>query len=154
MKKILLSICIIFSLNIFGQCDLTGISANLTFQYRHWKWAVSKIGDGLDSTGRARIRAFRAQVLAANPATDATNVTINNVPGEVIIFIYRQYIFNNTFAEYFNMGSTDAERRTIFTNIRALVDACIVSRVAAVDAQALAFYNSQLSIGKSIIKDD
>lgn len=154
MKKVLLSICTFLSINTFSQCDLTGINADLTFQYRHWKWAVSKIGDGIDSTGRARIRAFRAQVVAANPPTDVSNLTINNVPGEVIVFVYRQYIFNNSFAEYFNMGSTDAERRTIFTSIRGLSDPCIIARVAAVDAQALNFYASLLNIGKSIIKDE
>ncbi len=151
MKKILLSICIIFSINSFSQCSLDGVSSSLTLQFRHWKWAASKIGIGQDSISVNRMRAFRTQVLAANPATDATNVTINNVPGEVIVEIYQLYLFSCSFAEYFNMGSTDAERRTIFTNIRALNNACIVSRVATIDNQALGFYNNALTRGNFII---
>jgi hypothetical protein len=152
MKKILLSICIIFSINSFGQsCSLDGVTASLTLQFRHWKWAASKIGIGTDSISTNRMRAFRTQMLAANPATDATNVTINNVPGEVIEEIYKLYIFNNTFAEYFNMGATDAERRTIFTNIRALGNPCIIERVAIIDAQATGFYNNTQTRGHYII---
>ncbi len=152
MKKILLSICIIFSINSFGQsCSLDGVTASLTLQFRHWKWAASKIGIGTDSVSTNRMRAFRTQMLAANPATDATNVTINNIPGEVIVEIYRLYIFNNSFAEYFQMGSTDAERRTIFTNIRALANSCIVSNVAVIDSQSTGFYNNTLTRGMYII---
>jgi len=153
MKKILSTVSLLFIATIIycQQCSLDGVTASLTLQFRHWKWAASKIGIGQDSISTNRMRAFRTQVLAANPATDATNVTINNVPGEVIEEIYRLYIFNCSFAEYFNMGSTDAERRTIFTNIRALVNSCIVSRVALIDAQALGFYNSSLTRGTYII---
>lgn len=152
MKKLLLLICIVFSFNgVFGQCSLDGVSSSLTLQFRHWKLLATKIGIGTDSLSINRMRAFRTQMLAANPATDATNVTINNIPGEVIVDIYRLYVFDITFAEYFNMGSTDAERRTIFTNVRAIVQPCIEAHVAIIDAQALNMYANKLSTGNAII---
>lgn len=151
MKKILLSICIILSINAFSQCSLDGVTASLTLEKRHWLILATKIGIGTDSTSINRMRAFRTQMLAVNPATDGTNVTINNIPGEVIETIYRIYLFDINFNEYFNMGSTDAQRRTIFTNIRALTNPCIVARVAILDAQALNVYANQLSRGNAII---
>ena len=151
MKKILLSICLIISLNGISQCDLTGVNDDLTLQFRHWKLLATKIGIGTDSLSINRMRAFRTQMIAANPATDNTNVTINNVPGEILVRIYEIYLFDINFAQYFNMGSTDAERRTIFTNIRALTNPCIVARVAILDAQALNVYANQLTNGKNII---
>lgn len=151
MKKLLLSILLIVSISGISQCSLEGVNTDLTLQFRHWKWAASKVGIGTDSISINRMRAFRSQVLSANPATDATNVTINNVPGTVIEEIYSLYIFQNTFAEYFNMGSTDAERRTIFTNIRALSNPCIVQRIAAIDVQATNQYNGTLARGVYII---
>ncbi len=151
MKKILLSLCIIFSINTFSQCSLNGVTSSLQLQFRHWKLIANKIGIGTDSLTINRMRALRTQMLAANPATETTLVTINNIPGEVIVEIYRLYIFDLNFAEYFNMGSTDAERRTIFTNIRAIVQSCIEARVAIIDAQALNNYANQLSRGNAII---
>lgn len=150
MKKLLLLICIIFSINSFSQCSLDGVNATLTFQFRHWKLMAKKVGIGTDSVSINRMRAFRAQMIAASPATDNTSVQIINIPAEVVIEMYEIYLRLN-FAEYFNMGSTDAERRTIFTAIRALTDPCIVARIATLDAQALNYYANQLSSGNAII---
>lgn len=151
MKKILLLICIIFSINSFSQCSLEGVTSSLTLQFRHWKLLANKIGIGTDSLTINRMRGLRTQMLAANPATETTNVTINGIPGEVVVDIYRLYVFDLNFAEYFNMGSTDAERRTIFTNVRAIVQSCIQARVAIIDAQALNNYATQLTRGNAII---
>ena len=153
MKKILLSICLIISLNGISQCDLTGVNADLTIKFKHWKLLAARIGNGAvgDTVANRRMQNFHNQMLVINPANDEVNVTIVNVPGEVIMRIYEIYLFEMNFALYFNMGSTDAERRTIFTAVRALTNPCIIARVAIADAQALNSYANQLSNGNAII---
>lgn len=156
MKKLILLIIVITS-SVFAKsqtCSLDGVTTSLTLEKRHWFWAVAKYGDGNDSISRARIRALRTAILAANPATDATNVTLNNVPGEIITFIYFSYINNCSTGEYLQMGSTDAERRTIYTNIRGIAQSCIQAYIAVIDANIIAMYNGQISKGKSIVFDN
>jgi hypothetical protein len=156
MKKLILSISTLFVASIIyaQSCSLDGVAASLTLEKRHWFWAVAKYGDGHDSLSRARIRALRTAILAANPATDATNVTLNNVPGEIITFIYFSYLNNCSAGEYLQMGSTDAERRTIYTNVRGIAQGCIQAYIAVIDANVIALYNGQISKGKSIVFDN
>lgn len=151
MKKILLAICLIISINAISQC--TG-NNNLQLEVRHWYWAVNKFGPGSDSLSLTRIRALRTQLIAANPADSTTLVTINNVPNEIIIFIYYNYVNNLTFGEYINMGSTDNERRTIFNNIRAISTPCVVSTVAVIDYLKSMIYWDGNREGKAILKDN
>lgn len=150
MKKILLSICLIISINAISQCSGTN---NLQLEVRHWYWAVNKFAPiGVDSTMQSRIRGLRTQLIAANPADSTTLVTITNVPNEIITSIY-QFYSNCPFSEYFLMGSTDAERRTIFTNIRAIVTPCVVAAVASIDADRQSQYWQGNKNGKAILKD-
>lgn len=157
MKKILLLIIIAITSSLFAKsqnCSLDGVTASLTLEKRHWFWAVSKYGEGQDSISRARIRALRTAIIAANPATDATNVTLNNVPGEIIVFIYTAYLNNCSTGEYLQMGSTDAERRTIYTNVRAIANSCVQANISSIDTQATLNYNSSIGKGKSIVFDN
>jgi len=149
MKKVLLFILVLISINTFSQCAGTN---NLTMEVRHWYWAVNKYGAGTDSASIGRIRDLRTQLIATNPADSTTSVQITGIPNDIILGIYSFY-GQATFAEYMNMGSTDAERRTIFTNIRALVTPCIVSRIAEIDYNKSLNYWNGNKTGKAILKN-
>lgn len=149
MKKILTLIALTISLNAISQCAGTN---NLQLEVRHWYWAVNKFGPGTDSTSQSRIRGLRTQLIAANPADSTTLVTITNVPNDIIVGIYSFYA-TCSFSEYFLMGSTDAERRTIFTNIRAIVTACVVTAVSNIDNNRSTQYWQGNKNGKAILKD-
>lgn len=138
------------SIEAVSQCAGTN---SLQMEVRHWFWVINKHGPGVDSLSISRIRALRTQMIAANPADSTTLVTINNVPNDIIIVIYSWYV-NATFSEYMLMGTTDAERRTIFTNIRAITTTCVEDAVANIDYQESLEYWQGIKNGKAILRDN
>lgn len=149
MKKIFFLIIMVISINASSQCSGNN---NLAMEVRHWYWAVNKLNPGNDSLSQSRLRNLRSQLIAANPVDSTTVVTINNIPNDIILSIYALYA-RCEFSEYFLMGSTDAERRTIFTNIRALTTPCIVSAIASIDSNKQSAYWLGNKNGKAILKD-
>jgi len=149
MKKILAPLALIISISAASQCAGTN---SLAMEVRHWYWAVNKLNLGTDTLSQARVRGLRTQLIAANPADSTTVVQINNVPNEIILGIYNHYA-KNDFSEYFLMGSTDAERRMIFTNIRAINTPCVVSQIASIDAAKQSQYWQGNKNGKAVLRD-
>lgn len=149
MKKLILIFALVLSLNAMSQCAGNN---SLQMQVRHWFWVVNKFGPGTDSVSIAQMRGLRTQMIAANPADSTTLVTINNIPNEIILGIYHHYIRAKV-GDYLLMGTTDAERRTIFTNIRAIATPCVVAGVAALDYSNSLEYWLGNKNGKAILKD-
>jgi hypothetical protein len=152
MKKIILALLIIISLNSFGQ-NLDTVSVSLTLRSQDWAWLIGKYGAGTDSTDRAAIRSIRTQIIAANPQTWNTNVTINNVKGRVIVWSYNAFC-SAGFQEVFNMGSTTAERTTIWTNIRAINNSAVQYFIGVVDANFTNAFLENRKRGKEILLDN
>lgn len=150
MKKIILLLLI--STNIQAQ-NLDTVSVSLTLRAQDWAWGIGKYGTGNDSLSRARVRAIRTAIIAANPSTWATNVTINNVPGRVVIFLYNSFM-QATFGEMFQMGTTNAERITIYTNIRAINNSVLQYYIGGTDGMFPTMFLNTRNTGKSIVMDN
>lgn len=152
MKKILLVISVFVSLNMKAQ-NLDTVSVSLQLRAQDWAWAIGKAGQGSDSVSRSRIRAIRTAIIAANPATWTTNVTINNVSGYVVMYIYNAFL-SAPFGEMMAMGATNAERVTIYTNIRAINNATIQYHIGNADATGNGVFISTRQNGKTILLDN
>lgn len=152
MKKILLSIAILLSVSCFGQ-NLDTVSVSVTLRSQDWAWAVGKYGSGTDSLSRARIRAIRTAILAANPQTWTTPVTINNVPGMVVMYLYNSFVYS-PFSEVLQMGNTTAERTTIYTTIRAINNSALQYYIGVTDGGFSGSFLNARNTGKNILLDN
>lgn len=152
MKKLLTIIGVLFVTSLPAQ-NLDTVFVSLTLRSQDWAWAIGQYGEGADSISRAKIRQVRAAMIAANPATWTTNVTINNVPGNIVLHIYRSFL-NCPFGVVLAMGTTTSERTTIYTNIRALTHPVIVSYVAQTDLFPPEEYIRVRTRGKNIVLDN
>lgn len=151
MKKIIF-IIMLFCSQLHAQ-SLDTVSVSLTLRAQDWAWAVGKYGTGNDSASRARIRALSTAIKAQNPPTWTTNVTINNVNGHVLMFIYKAFLFA-PFGEVFNMGTTTAERTVIYTNIRAINNSALQYFIGLADGQAASMFINSRQDGKTILMDN
>jgi len=152
MKKIILSIAILVSVNSYSQ-NLDTVRVSLTLRAQDWAWGVGKYGAGTDSISRVRIRAVRTAMLAANPASWTTNVTINNVPGVVVMYLYNSFVYA-PFSEVLQMGNTTAERTTIYTNIRAINNSALQYHIGVTDGGFPTLFINTRNAGKSILLDN
>lgn len=151
MKKIILIIAVLFSANSYSQ-SLDTVSISLTLRAQDWAWGVGKFGAGSDSLSRARIRAVRTAILAANPPNWTTNVSIT-VPGVVVMYLYNSFVYA-PFSEVLQMGTTTAERITIYTNIRALNNSAIQYFIGLTDGGFPTMYGNTRGAGKNILLDN
>lgn len=153
MKKILSTLsALLISAVIYCQ-NIDTVSVSLTLPAENWAWAIGKYGQGNDSLSRARIRALRTAMVAANPATWRTDVTINNVPGPIVLWIYQTFVFGS-FGEMLAMGTNNAERLTIYNNIRAINNGVLQYHIVTVDATANSQYLNIRKNGKEILIDN
>jgi hypothetical protein len=152
MKKLLSVIAILISLNSYSQ-NLDTVSVSVTLRAQDWAWAVGKFGAGTDSVSRARIRALRTAITAANPQTWATNVTINSVNGNVVMWLYNSFLHAG-FGEVLAMGNNTAERTTIYTNIRAISNTALQYWIGVSDASLSNAFTNSRNDGKTILIDN
>lgn len=154
MKNILFCLTI-FLISIGAMCQRidTVTVSSLTLRAQDWAWLVGKYGEGADSTSKVKIRAIREQMRAANPATWAANVAISNIPGNMTLWMYNA--FNNAaFGEVFNMGSTQAERVNIYTQIRAINNSALQYFIGVIDGQGTTLFIRTREFGKHILLDN
>lgn len=154
MKKILFCLTIfLISLSVMCQRIDTVTISSLTLRAQDWAWLVGKYGEGGDSTSKNKIRAMREQIRTANPATWGANVAITNIPGNIVLWMYNA--FNNaTFGEVFNMGSTQAQRTNIYTQIRAINNSALQYFIGVIDSQSEAEFTRNREVGKYILLDN
>lgn len=130
---------------------LDTVSVSLTLRSQDWAWATGKYGTGSDSAGRARVRELREAIIAANPQTWTTNVTIT-VSGHVVMYIYNHFMYA-PFGEVLQMGNTTAERTTIYTNIRAINNSALQYFIGRTDEGVGNPFFSSRADGKTILID-
>lgn len=153
MKKLITIILVIITANSIKAQNLDTVNVSVTLRAQDWAWAIGKYGAGNDSTGRARIRALRTAITTANPPTWATSVTINNVNGNVVMWIYNQFIHAG-FGEVLAMGTNSAERTTIYTNIRAINNSALQYWIGVSDASLTNNFTNSRNEGKTILIDN
>lgn len=153
MKKVL-TIIVVFLIALASQAqNLDTVNVNLTLRAKDWAWFAGKYGAGQDSVTRAKVRALRDAVRTANPQTWDATVTVNNVPGHMVIFLYHSFA-TAPFGEVWEMGSNQAERIYIATQIKAVNNSVLQYYVGVVDAQVAANYTGNRQRGKEILLDN
>jgi hypothetical protein len=84
MKKIVTLVVLLASLNSYGQVLDTIYVRNLTLQAQDWAWLT-----GSDSVTLKAFRKLRTVVQNPVPAQWTTNVTVDSLPGYVVINFYQ-----------------------------------------------------------------
>src|SRR5688572_1475596 len=152
MKKIILLISVLFSVVSYAQ-NLDTVQVSLTLRAQDWAWLVGKYGHGSDSTDKSEIRNIRTQLQAQAPATWTTNATCTSVSGRLIIAFYSSYA-NAGFQEIQNMGNTNGERATIWTNIRAISNSAVQYYIGVIDGGLSNQFINTRRNGKEILLDN
>lgn len=152
MKRIFVVLMMMISMFAKSQ-TLDTVNVSLTMRAQDWAWAIGKYGTGTDSASMARVRAIRTAIIAANPASWTTNVTINDLSGKQVMFIYNTFI-SAPFGEVLAMGNNTAERTTIYTNIRAISNSALQYFIGKSDTRAGQRYTNSRGDGKAIILDN
>ncbi len=153
MKKIITSIAALFiTANIYSQ-NIDTVSVSLTIPAQGWAWAIGEYGEGNDSLTRKKVRDIRTSIIAANPVNWATNVQINNVPGKIVLAIYRIFC-HAPFNIVIQMGSNNVERTVIYNNIRAINNSALQYFITQIDEYYLSDFINTRSKGKTIIIDN
>lgn len=128
MKKIFILICIIFSINSFGQAGLDTIYVrNLTLRAEDWYWLKGAWYPS-DAVGKAAWKKMRNKLTSDNPATNATNVTIDSIPGRIALTFYSMFLNASK-------GETGNLTNNISTNIKAYTPMVIHTNVVDADFQ-------------------
>lgn len=89
MKKIILAICIVFSIQSSSQNIDTVFVRNLTLQAGDWAYLVGSYNLTLDSVSMSGYRKIRAKIQEAIPPSWTTNVTIDSIPGRTVVEFYQ-----------------------------------------------------------------
>jgi hypothetical protein len=153
MKKFITFLTVTLPLYAFTQRTLDSVQVSLTLRAQDWAWCVGRFGDGVDSASRAEIRNVRSQLITLNPPTWTSNATITSVSGNLVIAFYSFYSYAG-FGEAQAMGNTNAEKTTIYTNIRAIADTIVQKHIAIVDQNLANQYTNTRKVGKSILLDN
>ena len=153
MKKILTLITGLFLSAIIYAQNLDTVQVSLTLRAQDWAWLVGKYGHGSDSTDKSEIRNIRTQLQAQAPATWTTNATCTSVSGRLIIAFYSSYA-NAGFQEIQNMGNTNGERATIWTNIRAISNSAVQYYIGIIDGGHSSQFINTRKRGKEILLDN
>lgn len=140
MKKILLSLCLIVSINSFSQTLDTIYVRNLALRAEEWYWLK---GSWLP-TGEEEKKAWkkiRNTLVAAAPPNNSTMVTIDSVPGSIALSFYSIFLRGLK-------GETAFITNNISQNIKAYTP--MLPFTNAIDAQ----YSNQFTNTRKNGKDD
>lgn len=141
------------SLDAIAQSIDTVTISSLTLRIQDWAWGIGRYGDGTDSASRVRIRQLRDAIRAVSNPTYNTNVTLTNVPGRVVLYIYEAYC-NAPFSEVFAMGNNTAERTNIFTTIKSVNNSALQYFIGVIDANGNNLFLNTRNHGRSILLDN
>lgn len=143
MKKILIAICLIVSVNTFSQNIDTIRVRNLQLKYEEWSWLIGGINPfQLDSLSKKQYKKLTKFLDEANPAGFGTNITYDSLPGRFALFFFQEYWKNHEARD--NMGTG------IDTKIRAYTP--LSGFIAAADAARLQLFTSRRNFGRDIIE--
>lgn len=89
MKTLLIAIATLFSLTIKAQILDTVIVRNLTMQAQDWAYIVGSYNTTADSVTMVAYRRIRNKVQEAIPPNWTTNMTVDSLPGRVVVEFYQ-----------------------------------------------------------------
>lgn len=98
MKKVLLALCVLITGAAMSQPLDTVYVRNLTLQAQDWAWLTGKYTQRTDSVTIRAFRKIRTQIQSNIPPAWTTNVTIDSLPGKVVVAFY-QMVKNSSAGE-------------------------------------------------------
>lgn len=144
MKKIIFILSLLVGLNSYGQGLDTVIVRNLQLQAQDWAWFVGKNASNSDSVTISAIRRIRNKVQEAIPQTWTTNLTVDSLPGSVVVGMYQQ--LNHAPA-----GEIAVRYQAIKTAISSKVN--LAYWIGFIDASGPAEFDRKRNIGKNVLID-
>lgn len=92
MKKIISLVSTMLIVAVMnGQTIDTVLVRNLQLQAQDWAWLIGKNVTAInnDSASASEFRRLRDRIRSANPAAWTTNVTVDSIPGWVVLAFYK-----------------------------------------------------------------
>lgn len=146
MKKLLTFLTIVLPISVMSQILDTVYVRTLTMPAKDWSWVVGKNassinGDSLTIVAFRKIRAAAQSV--QNPTWD-TNITIDSIPGRIVLGFYQT-------AKTANAGEIVSRYTAITTAIAAKT--VLAYWIGRIDEAVSSDYNRAREIGKQILLD-
>lgn len=146
MKTIIAIILILISVSAKAQSIDTVLVRNLSFQAQDWAWIVGHYNDvNADSATASQFRKIRDKIRTANPASWSTTVTIDSLPGKIVLQMYNA-------VKLANAGEIAARYTAIVTAITSKANMVYWTNI--VDAALTNVYNQRRDRGKSMLMDN
>jgi hypothetical protein len=143
--KTLIAIFLMISISTQAQNIDTVWVRNLQLQAGDWAWAVGRANDvNADSVTAYSFRRIRDRIRTVNPASFSTNVTIDSIPGKIVLAIYM--MVKNAPA-----GEIVSRYTAMTTAIAAKTN--MTTWITAYDNQMAAIYQRFRDKGKNILMD-
>lgn len=142
MKYILILLTLI-TLSAKAQIIDTVLVRNLQMQSQDWAWLVGKY-EGGDSTSLKALRRIRTKVQTDNPQTWTVNLTVDSLPGIIVIKFYELL-----------MTARAGEIATRYAAIKSAISGKVnlAYWVGVVDGHAASEYDRRRNTGKYILID-
>ncbi len=144
MKKLIVIIAAAFSLSASAQNLDTVLVRNLTMQAQDWAWFVGKNASSSDSVSISAIRRIRKKVQQSIPQNWTTNVTVDSLPGSVVVAMYSQVL-----------GASAGEISARYTAIKNAIAAKtnLAYWIGFMDAHGPAEFDRKRNIGRQVLID-
>lgn len=148
MKKVfsLLSVMFLAAVINAQNIDTVLIRPGLTLTGERWAWIFGQYGDTAPDSATAReIRRIRLEIKTANPATWATNVTVDSIKGTFAMAFYRMIKSANA-----------GEVAPHYTAVTSAIEAVPIMStfIATYNAVLLADFERKRNKGKTIVMDN
>jgi hypothetical protein len=145
MKRLIFIVAVAFSLSAKSQNLDTVLVRNLTLQAQDWAWLVGKYGVPTDSVNLVAFRRIRAKVQQSIPPTWTTNVTIDSLPGKVVVSMYEM-------TQRADAGEVVNRYTAIKNAISSKVN--LSYWIGFIDARVSSEFDRKRDIGKNILIDN
>lgn len=146
MKRIFFFIAFAFSIAASAQNNLdTVLVRNLQMQAQDWAWFVGKNASTSDSTSISAIRKIRNKVQQSIPQSWTVNITVDSLPGTVVIAMYSQLL-----------NAPAGEIATRYAAIKAAISAKanLAYWIGFLDAQGPSEFDRKRNLGKNVLIDN
>lgn len=142
--KYILILLIFISLSAKSQRIDTVLVRNLQMQSQDWAWLVGKYEGGGDSTSLKALRRIRTKVQTDNPQTWTVNLTVDSLPGVIVINFYELL-----------MTARAGEIATRYASIKSAISskANLAYWIGLVDGHIASEYDRRRNTGKYILID-
>lgn len=146
MKKILIICLVLIGFQASSQNLDTVLVRNLQLQAQDWAWLVgSQRNQNTDSLSIVAFRYIRTKIRAANPPAWTTNVTIDSLPGFIVLDFYKA-------VKTANAGEIVSRYTPIVNSISGKVN--LSYWIGFIDGNLNGDFNRKRDLGKYLVMDN